>query len=90
MDCLIGCNQIRLRSYPTYNLETKPEYNKSIKVLNRDQDNIVTTISWKPLFRKINMVRHVNVMKKMFLRVRVNYILYCEEPQKTPASWLLL
>ena len=40
------------------NLETKAEYDKSIKVLNRDRGN-----SWKPLFRKINMVRHAYVMK---------------------------
>ena len=45
------------------NLETKAEYDKSIKVLNRDRGNIVNTNSWKPLFRKINMVRHANVMK---------------------------
>ena len=29
--------------------------------------NIVNTNSWKPLFRKINMVRHANAMKKRFL-----------------------
>ena len=45
------------------NLETKAEYDKSIKVLNRDRGNIVNTNSWKPLFRKINMVRHANAMK---------------------------
>ena len=45
------------------NLETKAECDKSIKVLNRDQGNIVNTNSWKPLFRKINMVSHANVMK---------------------------
>ena len=45
------------------NLETKAEYDKFIKVLNRDRGNIVNTNSWKPLFRKINMVRHANVMK---------------------------
>ena len=45
------------------NLETKPEYNKSIKVLNRDRGNIVNTNSWKPLFCKINMVGHANAMK---------------------------
>ena len=45
------------------NLETKAEYDKSIKVVNRDRGNIVNTNSWKPLFRKINMVRHANVMK---------------------------
>ena len=45
------------------NLETKAEYDKSIKVLNRDRGNIVNTNSWKPLFRKINMVRHDNAMK---------------------------
>ena len=45
------------------NLETKAEYDKPIKVLNRDRCNIVNTNSWKPLFRKINMVRHANAMK---------------------------
>ena len=45
------------------NLETKAEYDKSIKVLNKDRGNIVNTNSWKPLFCKINMVRHVNTMK---------------------------
>ena len=45
------------------NLETKAEYDKSIKVLNRGGSNIVNTNSWKPLFRKINIVRHANVMK---------------------------
>ena len=45
------------------NVETKAEHDKSIKVLNRDRGNTVSTNSWKPLFRKINMVRHANVMK---------------------------
>ena len=45
------------------NLETKAEYDKSIKVLNRDRGNVVNTNSWKPMFRKINMVRHDNAMK---------------------------
>ena len=45
------------------NLDTKAEYNKSIKVLNRDRGNIVNTNSWQPLFRKINMERHANAMK---------------------------
>ena len=45
------------------NLETKSEYDESIKVLNIDRGNIVNTYSWKPLFRKINMVRHANAMK---------------------------
>ena len=45
------------------NLERKAEYDKSIKVLNRDRSNIVNTNSWKPLFRKINMVRHANAME---------------------------
>ena len=44
------------------NLETKSEQEKSIKVLNRDAGNIVNTNSWKPLFRKIDMVRHANTM----------------------------
>ena len=43
------------------NLETKAEYDKSIKVLNRDRGNIVNTISWKPLFRKINVMTKTNV-----------------------------
>ena len=67
------------------NLEAKAEYEKSMKVLNRDQGNIVNTNSWKHLFRKINMVGHANVMKLMFLRVRFNYIIYiciCVEPQR--------
>ena len=45
------------------NLETKSEYDESIKVLNIDRGNIVNTYSWKPLFRKINMVRHANAIK---------------------------
>ena len=45
------------------NLETRVEYDKSIKVLNRDRGNIVNTNSWKLLFRKMNMVRHANAMK---------------------------
>ena len=44
-------------------LETKAEYDKSIKVLNRDRGNIVNTNSWKPLFCKINIVHHDNAMK---------------------------
>ena len=44
------------------NLETKAEYDKSIKVLKRDPVNIVNTSSWKPLFCKIN-IRHANTMK---------------------------
>ena len=45
------------------NLETNAEYNKSTKVSNTDRDNIVNTNSWKPLFRKINTVRHASAMK---------------------------
>ena len=45
------------------NLETNAKYDKSIKVLKRDRGNIVNTNSWKPLFRKIGMVRHANAMK---------------------------
>ena len=45
------------------NLQTKAEYDKSIKMLNRDRDNIVNTNSWRPLFRKINMERHANAVK---------------------------
>ena len=43
------------------NLETKTEYDKSIKGLNTDCGDIVNTNT--PLFRKINMVRHANAMK---------------------------
>ena len=63
-------------SLEIYNLETKAEYDKSIKVSNRERGNIVNTNSWKPLFckidhgdikltyhGKINMVRHANAMK---------------------------
>ena len=61
------------------NLETKAEYDKTIKVLNKDQGNIVNTDLWKPLFRTINMVRHANA-----LRVRFNYVIdiFCLEPQR--------
>ena len=45
------------------NLETKAKYGKSMKVLNRDRGNIVNTNSWRLLFHRINMVRHVNAMK---------------------------
>ena len=45
------------------NLQTKAEYDKSIKMLNRDRGNIVNTNSWRPLFRKINMERHANAVK---------------------------
>ena len=45
------------------NLKIMAEYDKSIKVLNRGRGNIVNVNSWKPLFRKINMVRHANAMK---------------------------
>ena len=45
------------------NLDTKTEYDKSIKVVNRDRGNRVNTNSWKPLFRKIKMVRHANAIK---------------------------
>ena len=34
------------------NLETRAEYNKTEKMLKRDQGNIVNMNSWKPLFRK--------------------------------------
>ena len=45
----------------------KAEYDKSIIVLNRDQGNIVNANSWKPLFHKINMVRHkINILKDRF------------------------
>ena len=45
------------------NLETKTEYNKSIKVLNKDRGNIVKTDSRKPFFININMIRYANAMK---------------------------
>ena len=44
-----------MESLEINNLGTKGEYSKSIKVLNRDQGNIVNTNSWKPFFRKINV-----------------------------------
>ena len=44
-------------------LETKAEYDDSIKVLNRDRCNTVNTNSWKPSFYKVSMVRHANAMK---------------------------
>ena len=59
MGGLIGCTQKTLaklsnihkrkirESLEINNLETKAEYNKSIKVLNRDRGNIVNTNSWK-------------------------------------------
>ena len=50
-------------SFQINNLETKAECNKFIKVLNRERGNIVNMNSWKPLFPKINMVHHANVMK---------------------------
>ena len=61
MGGLIGCTQKRLQNCTTYtnekiresleinNLETKEEYDKSIKVLNKDWSIIVNTNSWKPL-----------------------------------------
>ena len=67
------------------NIEAKAEYDKSIEVLNRDRTNIVNTNSWKPLFHKINMVRHANAMKKMFLGIRFNNIIHIciyVEPQR--------
>ena len=54
---------VEQESLQVNNLETKAEYDKTIKNLNRDRGNIVNTNSWKPLFRKINMVRHANAMK---------------------------
>ena len=45
------------------NLETKAEYDKSIKMLNRDRSNIINVNSRKPLHGKINMMRHANTMK---------------------------
>ena len=45
------------------NLEAKVEYDKFIKALNRDRGNIVNVNLWKPLFSKINMARHENVVK---------------------------
>ena len=32
-------------------------------MLNRDRGNIVNMNSWNPLFSKINMVPHANIMK---------------------------
>ena len=82
MGGLIGCTQKTLAKLSNIhkrkirelleinNLETKAEYDKTIKVLNKDQGNIVNTNLWKPLFRTINMVRHANA-----LRVRFNYVI---------------
>ena len=47
-----------------------------LEINNRDLGNIVTTNSWETLFRKINIVRHANFMKKMLFRVRFNFIIY--------------
>ena len=72
MGGLIGCTQKHLsniherkvrESLEINNLETKAEYDKSIKVLSRDRGNTVNTNLWKPLFRKINILRHANTMK---------------------------
>ena len=61
---LLNIHKRKIRvSLEINNLETKVEYDKSIKVLNRDRGNIVNTNSWKPLFCQINMVRHDNAMK---------------------------
>ena len=71
---LIDCTQEHLRSYlntqmkireslEINNLEAKVEYDKFIKALNRDRGNIVNVNLWKPLFSKINMARHDNVVK---------------------------
>ena len=45
------------------NLETKAEYDKSIKMLNRDRGNIINANSWMPSHGKINMMRHANTLK---------------------------
>ena len=61
---LSNTNECKLReSLEMNNLERKAEYEKSIKVLKRNQGNIGNMNSWKSLFRKINMVRHINLMK---------------------------
>ena len=60
----MNINERKIRkSLEINNLETNAEDSKSMKVLNRDRDNIVNTNSWKLLFGKINMVCHANVMK---------------------------
>ena len=54
-------------------------------LLNGDRGNIVNRDAWKPLFRKVNMVRDANAMEQILLRVRFNYIIYiciCVEPQR--------
>ena len=74
MGCLTGCTQKHYQIIQhtrtenkgivrINNLETKAEYDKSIKVFNKDRGNIVNTNSWKPLSRRINMVRHANASK---------------------------
>ena len=37
-------------------LELKAKFNDTFIVLNRDRENIVNTSSWKPLFRKTNLM----------------------------------
>ena len=61
MGGLVGCTQKHMlniqerkikESLEISNLETRAEYNKTKKMLKRDQGNIVNMNSWKPLFRK--------------------------------------
>ena len=49
-------------SFEINNLEITAEYDKSIKVLNRDRGKIVNTNLGNPLFCWINMVRNANAM----------------------------
>lgn len=47
----------KLRSSLAINeIEVKTECDDTIKALNRDRENIVNTSSWKPLFRKTNLM----------------------------------
>ena len=70
-------------------LDTKSEYGKPIKVLNRGRDDIVNTNSWKLLFRKINMV-HYTV--KYFLELLLAMLHLCGHSTKPVglAEWLAL
>ena len=79
------------------NLETKAEYDKNIRVLNRDRGYIVNTNLWKPLIRKINMVRHANAMKcflEFVLTILYTYVFVWNNKQTSHltialAEWLV-
>ena len=55
-------------------LDTKSEYGKPIKVLNRGRDDIVNSNSWKLLLSKINML-HYTV--KYFLELLLAMLHLC-------------